>query len=178
VDDTCCKKDKTTKRMEGLDFHFTHEDGKSKWAHCVVTSHLVTDGYSLAWDFRSNQFYGLVISGVIFIIGEMLIVPTMDSAISRFGTVQMAEVIFGISNFVSGIGEGAGKFIGAQILSLGTMSPLPWLTFAISAAALSAIWILLKVWLYSGSSANLNITEDYKYNTFMDWLLGRKNKAR
>jgi prophage maintenance system killer protein len=38
--------------MEGLDFHFAHEDGKSKWAHCVVTSHLVTDGYSLAWDFR------------------------------------------------------------------------------------------------------------------------------
>lgn len=52
VDDTCCKKDKTTKRMEGLDFHFAHEDGKSKWAHCIVTSHLVTDGYSLAWDFR------------------------------------------------------------------------------------------------------------------------------
>jgi hypothetical protein len=52
VDDTGCKKDKTTKRMEGLDFHFAHDDGKSVWSHCVVTSHLVTDGYSLAWDFR------------------------------------------------------------------------------------------------------------------------------
>lgn len=52
LDDTCCKKETSTKRMEGLDFHFVHEDGKSMWAHCIVTSHIVTDGYSLSWDFR------------------------------------------------------------------------------------------------------------------------------
>ncbi|WP_410514550.1 IS701 family transposase [Paenibacillus sp. BR2-3] len=52
IDDTSCKKDKSTKRMEGLDFHFAHDDGKSQWSHCLVTSHLVTDGFSLSWDFR------------------------------------------------------------------------------------------------------------------------------
>jgi len=52
IDDTCCKKEKSTMRMEGLDYHFSHEDGKSRWAHCVVTAHIVSGEFSLAWDFR------------------------------------------------------------------------------------------------------------------------------
>lgn len=52
IDDTGCKKDRSTKKMEGLDFNYSHEDGKSVWSHCVVTSHIVREGYSFAWDFR------------------------------------------------------------------------------------------------------------------------------
>jgi hypothetical protein len=52
VDDTSCKKDFTTKRMEALDFHWSHVDGKSVRSHCLVTSHLVTEDHSFAWDFR------------------------------------------------------------------------------------------------------------------------------
>lgn len=52
VDDTCCKKDTATKKMEALSFQYSHEDGKSVWCHCVVTSHVVTEGCSYAWDFR------------------------------------------------------------------------------------------------------------------------------
>jgi hypothetical protein len=52
VDDTQSPKDKSTKKMEGLDFHFSHSDGKSVWSHCVVTSHLVSEGHSFALDFR------------------------------------------------------------------------------------------------------------------------------
>jgi len=52
IDDTSCKKDPSTKHMEGLDFHWSHDDGKSVWSHCLVTSHVVTEGYSFAWDFR------------------------------------------------------------------------------------------------------------------------------
>lgn len=52
VDDTCCKKEPSTKKMEALSFQYSHEDGKSVWCHCVVTSHVVSEGCSYAWDFR------------------------------------------------------------------------------------------------------------------------------
>lgn len=52
IDDTNCKKDQSTKRMEALDFHYSHEDGKTVWAHNLVTAHVVSDRLSFAWDFR------------------------------------------------------------------------------------------------------------------------------
>ncbi|XID92062.1 transposase [Paenibacillaceae bacterium WGS1546] len=52
VDDTCCKKETSTKKMEALGFQYSHEAGKSIWCHCVVTSHVVSEGSSYAWDFR------------------------------------------------------------------------------------------------------------------------------
>lgn len=53
IDDTQCKKERSTKRMEGLDNHFSHSDGKTIWSHCVVTAHVVSENNSFAWDFRS-----------------------------------------------------------------------------------------------------------------------------
>lgn len=53
VDDTQSKKDRSTKRMEGLDNHFSHSDGKTVWSHCIVTAHVVSEDHSFAWDFRS-----------------------------------------------------------------------------------------------------------------------------
>ncbi len=52
VDDTCCKKETSTKKMEALSFQYSHEAGKSVWCHCVVTAHVVSEGSSYAWDFR------------------------------------------------------------------------------------------------------------------------------
>ncbi len=53
IDDTQSKKDISTRKMQGLDFHFSHSDGKSVWSHCVVSAHIVSEGYSFAFDFRS-----------------------------------------------------------------------------------------------------------------------------
>jgi SRSO17 transposase len=52
IDDTSCKKDKSTKKMESLDFHYAHDEGKSVWSHCIVTSHIVSRESSYALDFR------------------------------------------------------------------------------------------------------------------------------
>jgi hypothetical protein len=52
VDDTCCKKETSTKKMEALSFQYSHEAGKSVWCHCIVTSHVVSEGRSYAWNFR------------------------------------------------------------------------------------------------------------------------------
>lgn len=35
------------------DYHFSHSDGKSVWSHCVVTTHVVSEGYWFALDYRS-----------------------------------------------------------------------------------------------------------------------------
>lgn len=53
IDDTQSKRDITTRKMEGLDFHFSHSDGKSVWSHCMVSAHVVSEGYSFAFDYRS-----------------------------------------------------------------------------------------------------------------------------
>jgi SRSO17 transposase len=53
IDDSQCKKDRSTSHMEGLDNHFSHSDGKCVWSHCVVTAHIVCEDSSYAWDFRS-----------------------------------------------------------------------------------------------------------------------------
>jgi SRSO17 transposase len=52
IDDTNSKKDKSTNKIEALDFHYSHEDGKTMWSHNVVTTHVVSDKYSFPWDFR------------------------------------------------------------------------------------------------------------------------------
>lgn len=47
VDDTnsICKP--STNRMERLDFHYAHSEGKSVWSHVVVTLYVVTGGLAI-----------------------------------------------------------------------------------------------------------------------------------
>ncbi|CAG9706717.1 IS701 family transposase [Clostridium neonatale] len=52
IDDTLTKKNTSTKKIEGLDFHNSHADGnKPKWSHCLVTSHYKINDYSIPLDF-------------------------------------------------------------------------------------------------------------------------------
>lgn len=53
IDDTLTKKNTSTKKIEGLDFHNSHADGnKPKWSHRLVTSHYKINDYSIPLDFR------------------------------------------------------------------------------------------------------------------------------
>lgn len=61
IDDSLSKKDKSTKKIEGLDYHHSHSDGKTVWSHCVVTSHYKISDYSLPQNFKlylRKQFFG------------------------------------------------------------------------------------------------------------------------
>lgn len=62
VDDSLSKKDKSTKNIEGLEFHNSHSDGnKPMWSHCVVTSHYKISEYSMPLNFKlylREQFFG------------------------------------------------------------------------------------------------------------------------
>lgn len=52
IDDTTNLKDVRTKEMEGLDFHYSHTEGKICWSHCVVTSNFVVGLYAMPLHFK------------------------------------------------------------------------------------------------------------------------------
>lgn len=52
IDDTTNIKDIRTKNMEGLDFHYSHSEGKNCWSHCVVTSNFVAGPYSIPMHYK------------------------------------------------------------------------------------------------------------------------------
>lgn len=61
VDDSLSKKDKSTKKIQGLDYHHSHSDGKTMWSHCLVTSHYKVSEYSLPLNYKlylRKQFFG------------------------------------------------------------------------------------------------------------------------
>lgn len=61
VDDSLSKKDNSTKKIEGLDYHHSHSDGKTMWSHCIVSSHYKVSEYSLPLNFKlylRKQFFG------------------------------------------------------------------------------------------------------------------------
>lgn len=135
---------------------------------------------SLYW---ATSFYGLLLCGAVFIVGEMLLVPTMDSTVSRMGTAHLLGAFFGISNFVSGLGEGAGKFAGGQLLGMGTAAP--WLVYAATAVTISAALVLLRFWKpirtavdKAGLEQPQIEEEKPAYPSMLDWVLGRKRKAK
>jgi MFS family permease len=96
---------------------------------------------SLYW---SNGFIHLVMSGAIFVIGEMLIMPTIDSTVSQLSKAELVGLFFGITNFVSGLGEGIGNLIGGKLQEIGGY--LPWLAYGISGVLIGLIIVRLKRW--------------------------------
>lgn len=99
---------------------------------------------SLYW---ASSFFHLAISGAIFVIGEMLILPTIDSTISQLSKAGLIGLFFGIANVMSGLGEAGGNFVGGQLLQIGTeINYLPWVIYGASGVVLFLIIMMLKKW--------------------------------
>ncbi|WP_421385029.1 MFS transporter [Bacillus salacetis] len=146
-------------------------------------------GFGLGTIYFSSNFYWLILSGAIFVFGEMLIVPTMDITITRLGTAKMIGAFFGLSNFVSGLGEGTGKFFGGQLLSLGTSSAAPWLLYSLSGIVISAVLISLRYWkpLRKELDVKKDMNKDERskfhnlenqFTNFTDWFMGGKKRIQ
>lgn len=61
IDDSLSKKDNSTKKTEGLDYHHSHSDGKTMWSQCIASSHYKVADYSLPLNFKlylRKQFFG------------------------------------------------------------------------------------------------------------------------
>ncbi|GAA0330667.1 MFS transporter [Bacillus carboniphilus] len=99
---------------------------------------------SLYW---TSSFLHLVISGTIFVFGEMLILPTIDSTISQLSTANLIGLFFGLANVIYGLGEAAGKLIGGKLLEAASeISYLPWLIFGITGVILAIVILTLRKW--------------------------------
>ncbi|MGG7620781.1 MFS transporter [Bacillus coreaensis] len=92
----------------------------------------------------SKSFIYLVFSGAIFVFGEMLILPTIDSTISQLSKAELIGLFFALSNVVSGLGEAGGKSIGGRLLE--ETNILPWFTFLITGVLLFIVVLLIKRW--------------------------------
>ncbi|MFD1736738.1 MFS transporter [Bacillus salitolerans] len=103
-------------------------------------------GFGVGSLYFSHSFIYLAVSGFIFVIGEMLILPTIDSMISQLSKAELIGVFFALANVVSGLGEAGGKSIGGGLLSNGVNNALPWIIFSITGVLLSIIILLLKKW--------------------------------
>lgn len=51
IDDTINPKP-AAKKMQGLNYHFSHAEGKNVWSHCVVTSNFVAGDTSIPIDYK------------------------------------------------------------------------------------------------------------------------------
>lgn len=95
----------------------------------------------------SNSFIHLAFSGAIFVLGEMLILPTIDSTISQLSKAELIGLFFALANVVSGLGEAGGKFVGSKLYEIGNeINSVPWVIYGIMGVILLSIVIMIKRW--------------------------------
>jgi MFS family permease len=95
----------------------------------------------------SSSFIHLVISGAIFVVGEMLILPTIDSTVSQLSKAELIGLFFALATVVSGIGEAGGKFVGSNLLEIGKeIKYVPWFAYGVMGIILFLIVLMLKRW--------------------------------
>jgi MFS family permease len=95
--------------------------------------------------FFSNGFAFFIICGALFVIGEMMILPTVDSTISQLSKPELISLFFALSNVVYGLGEAAGKTIGGRLLEVGDVNfAFPWGVFAITGMIIFFLVMLLR----------------------------------
>jgi len=96
----------------------------------------------LGW---SNSFILLVLCSLIFICGEMFMMPSIDSYTSKIANQKLIGAYFAIANFSAGIGAAFGAFISGRLIDkypVGS-SIIPWVSYAIYTVVISLIIILL-----------------------------------
>ncbi|MFT9497265.1 MFS transporter [Anaerosolibacter sp.] len=87
----------------------------------------------------SNSFIFLTFSAIVFLIGEMLMLPTTDSLTSQLAQAELIGAYFGIAGLIAGVGTALGNFLGGKIIDVyGVNTTLyPWMLFAIAAIAIA-----------------------------------------
>jgi MFS family permease len=94
--------------------------------------------FGMGW---AEHFYSLSASAILFILGEMLFLPVLDSLVGYFAKEEWLGAYYGIANFVSGIGTAVGTSIGGNLVEHlgGVSSRSPWIAYAITTVLLVTI---------------------------------------
>lgn len=96
----------------------------------------------LGW---SSSFMFLILCSLIFIVGEMFMMPAIDSYNSSLANQQLIGAYFAVANLAAGIGAAAGAFSSGWILDIYTIaaSTIPWLIYSGYTAVVSIFIIIL-----------------------------------
>ncbi|MDR5659070.1 MFS transporter [Serpentinicella sp. ANB-PHB4] len=89
----------------------------------------------------ANSFYFLLLCALIFIVGEMFVMPVLDSVTSTIADPKLIGVYFSVANFASGIGAAIGNFgSGAMIDVYGIKAAFtPWIVIGVFAGILAVL---------------------------------------
>ncbi|QUH25746.1 MFS transporter [Serpentinicella alkaliphila] len=66
----------------------------------------------------ANNFYFLLICSLVFIIGEMFVMPVLDSITSSISDPKLIGVYFSVANFASGVGAAIGNFASGRMIDI------------------------------------------------------------
>lgn len=95
---------------------------------------------------QAGAFPGLLLAVLVFIVGEMLLMPTADSAVSTFASKEALGSYFGIATVAWGLGEGIGNLAGGGLMqyALSTRAVwIPWALYAIIGLVTGGLYLLL-----------------------------------
>lgn len=115
----------------------------------MLASGAVLMGIGLGSVMWSSRFFHLLISVTVFTLGEMLVMPTVDTIVSQLAKPRLIGSYFGIASFVWGMGESLGNVGGGQLLNFAknwNTPDLPWLVFAIVGGLLGIVLYSLRRW--------------------------------
>ncbi|MFZ5814381.1 MAG: MFS transporter [Bacillota bacterium] len=103
-------------------------------------------GSGLALVSQAGSFAGLLLAVLVFIAGEMLLMPTADSVVSTLAPKEMLGSYYGLATVVWGLGEGVGNLVGGSLMQYGLATRriwLPWAVYALAALAVSGLYLVL-----------------------------------
>src|SRR5690625_6474362 len=75
---------------------------------------LIFIGGGIGTLFWASSFFGLIISGSIFVLGELLILPTIDSTISQLSKDRLIGLFLVLAIVFTGIGAADGIIVGCR----------------------------------------------------------------
>jgi MFS family permease len=101
--------------------------------------------FGMGW---AEHFYTLSASAILFILGEMLFLPVLDSLVGYFAKEEWLGAYYGIANFVSGVGTALGTSVGGVLVEQlgGVSSRSPWIAYAFTTVFLAAILGLFAIY--------------------------------
>lgn len=97
----------------------------------------------------TRSFTALVGALLVFILGEMLILPTADSTVSLMARAGAVGSYFGIASFAWGLGEGLGSLTGGALMQYSLRTGrlmVPWTAYAIAGLVIAGGYTALRRW--------------------------------
>jgi len=93
-----------------------------------------------------GSFAGLLMAVLVFVLGEMLLMPTADATVSGFARSGALASYFGVATLGWGLGEGLGNLLGGYLMQYALSSGrlwIPWGLYSLAGALTGGLYWLL-----------------------------------